>query len=94
MDKPRWGAFYKTPLENHLRELRVSTLVFAGCNFPNGPRTSIDEASERDFRIVLVEDAVSGLYGRGKEEMRRIGVRLMRTEAVEAAVLSRGAGRR
>ena len=75
--KPRWGAFYGTPLEAHLRELGVSSLAFTGCNFPNCPRTSIYEASERDFRIVLVEDAVSGLYERGKEEMEIIGVRVM-----------------
>jgi nicotinamidase-related amidase len=59
--KPRWGAFYETPLEDHLRRHGVSTIVFCGCNFPNCPRTSIYEASERDFRVVLAEDAVSGL---------------------------------
>src|SRR5206468_1613684 len=67
--KPRWGAFFQTPLEAHLRALGVSTLVFAGCNFPNCPRTSIYEASERDFRLVLVEDAVSGLYERCNEHL-------------------------
>jgi nicotinamidase-related amidase len=74
MYKPRWGAFYGTKLDQHLRESVSSTLVFAGCNFPNCPRTSIYEASERDFRIVLVSDAVSGLYARGIEECRAIGV--------------------
>jgi nicotinamidase-related amidase len=74
MYKPRWGAFYHTELERHLRESGSNTLVFAGCNFPNCPRTSIYEASERDFRIVLVSDAVSGLYDRGVEECRAIGV--------------------
>jgi len=74
MYKPRWGAFYDTNLERHLRESRTNTLVFAGCNFPNCPRTSIYEASERDFRIVLVSDAMSGLYDRGIEECRAIGV--------------------
>jgi nicotinamidase-related amidase len=72
--KPRWGAFYDTGLERHLRESGSDTVVFAGCNFPNCPRTSIYEASERDFRIVLVSDAVSGLYDRGAEECRAIGV--------------------
>ncbi len=75
--KPRWGAFYKTPLEDHLKELGISTLVFAGCNFPNCPRTSIYEASERDFRIVAAQDALSGLYDRGKMELEDIGVRFM-----------------
>jgi nicotinamidase-related amidase len=26
--KPRWGAFYKTPLEEHLHNLKVNTLIF------------------------------------------------------------------
>jgi nicotinamidase-related amidase len=72
--KPRWGAFYQTKLEQHFRGTGSDTLVFAGCNFPNCPRTSIYEASERDFRIVLVSDALSGLDDRGIEECRGIGV--------------------
>jgi nicotinamidase-related amidase len=74
MYKARWGAFYQTGLERHLRENGSDTIVFAGCNFPNCPRTSIYEASERDFRIVLVSDAISGVYDRGIEECRGIGV--------------------
>jgi nicotinamidase-related amidase len=84
--KPRWGAFYKTRLEAHLRERNVSTLVFCGCNFPNCPRASIYEASERDFRVVLVEDAVSGLYDRGRDEMAKIEVAGMRTDEVVIAL--------
>jgi nicotinamidase-related amidase len=78
--KPRWGAFFGTPLHDHLDGLQVNTLVVCGCNFPNCPRTTIYEASERDFRIVLVEDAVSGIYRQGKEELRNIGVHLWSTE--------------
>ena len=84
--KPRWGAFYGTPLESHLRELGVNTLVFTGCNYPNCPRTSIYEASERDFRIVLVEDAISGLYPKGKEEMLGIGVTVTDADTVVASL--------
>ncbi|OBG99691.1 cysteine hydrolase [Mycobacterium sp. E2699] len=79
MYKPRWGAFYGTSLEQHLRESGSDTVVFAGCNFPNCPRTSIYEASERDFRIVLVSDAISGLYDRGVAECRAIGVDVLNT---------------
>jgi nicotinamidase-related amidase len=83
--KPRWGAFYETPLHAHLTRLGVSTLAFCGFNFPNCPRTSIYEASERDFRIVLASDAVSGLYERGREELANIGVGLMTTgELIDA----------
>lgn len=84
--KPRWGAFFGTTLEQHLRKLGITSLAFAGCNFPNCPRASIYEASERDFRIVLVEDAVSGLYDRGREEMKDIGVVLMNAEQLAPLV--------
>jgi nicotinamidase-related amidase len=49
--KPRWGAFFETPLLAQLDKAGVTTVVFAGCNFPNCPRTSTYEASERDYRI-------------------------------------------
>jgi nicotinamidase-related amidase len=75
--KPRWGAFYSTNLENHLRRVEADTLVITGCNFPNCPRTTIYEASERDFRLILVTDAVSGLYEQGAKELANIGVCLM-----------------
>jgi len=90
--KPRWGAFFQTPLEVHLRALGVSTLIFSGCNFPNCPRASVYEASERDFRIVLVRDAVSGLYERGEQEMQAIGVGLMDADALVAALLAKPVG--
>jgi len=78
--KPRWGAFYSTPLEEILRAKKITTLAFTGCNFPNCPRTSIYEASERDFRIVIIQDAISGIYDRGLEELRNIGCEVILTD--------------
>jgi nicotinamidase-related amidase len=80
--KPRWGAFFHTILEQHLRGLGINTIVVCGCNFPNCPRTTIYEASERDFRIVLAKDAVSQVYDRGLEELRNIGVSLLTSNEV------------
>jgi nicotinamidase-related amidase len=80
MYKPRWGAFYNTLLEKHLRDLGVNTVVVCGCNFPNCPRTTIYEASERDFRAVLVKDSTSALYDTGLHELKSIGVSLMSTD--------------
>jgi nicotinamidase-related amidase len=77
MYKPRWGAFYNTLLERHLQSLKVNTVVVCGCNFPNCPRTTIYEASERDFRIVLAKDATSLVYDIGLQELRSIGVSIM-----------------
>ena len=86
--KPRWGAFYNTALEAHLRREGISTVVFCGCNFPNCPRTSIYEASERDFRVVVASDALSGLYERGERELSAIGVALMSTPEVLGSLRS------
>lgn len=80
--KPRWGAFYQTPLQAYLQKLKVDTLLFSGCNFPNCLRTSIYEASERDYRIVVAEDALSGLYEQGKRELHNIGVLLDSTKNI------------
>lgn len=79
MYKPRWGAFYQTKLDSFLKELGIDTLIFIGCNFPNCPRTSIYEASERDYRIIMIEDAVSGVYDRGLAEIMNIGVKVCKT---------------
>lgn len=92
--KPRWGAFYKTPLESYLGARGVSTVVFCGCNFPNCPRTSLYEASERDFRVVLATDAISGLYDQGERELAAIGVQLMTSEEIAAALSDQLVARR
>ena len=78
--KPRWGAFYKTTLEKHLHNLGVNTVVVCGCNFPNCPRTTVYEASERDFKIVMVKDATSLVYDIGLQELQNIGVSVMDTD--------------
>lgn len=80
MYKPRWGAFYNTLLEKHLHDLGVNTVVVCGCNFPNCPRTTIYEASERDFRVVLAKDGTSLLYDTGLQELKNIGVSIMSTD--------------
>ncbi|MGH9183738.1 MAG: cysteine hydrolase family protein [Acidimicrobiales bacterium] len=84
MYKPRWGAFYHTPLESHLERLDVDTVVVCGCNFPNCPRTTVYQASERDLRVALVTDATSGLYERARDELAAIGVALVDAEACVA----------
>lgn len=85
--KPRWGAFYQTPLEHILRTLSIDTLIFAGCNFPNCPRTSMYEASERDFRLVLAQDAMSGLYPQGIDELKNIGVHVKNSQNIISALV-------
>jgi nicotinamidase-related amidase len=78
--KPRWGAFFQTALEAMLPAWGVNTIVVCGCNFPNCPRTSIYEASERDLRVMLVDDAMSGVYEQGRKELENIGVTVSTTD--------------
>jgi nicotinamidase-related amidase len=82
--KPRWGAFFGTQLEAILRAEGITTTVFVGCNFPNCPRTSIYEASERDFKVVVAEDGISGLYEKGLDELKKIGVVVKTSEEIVA----------
>ena len=84
--KPRWGMFYQTRLDAFLRQQHINTLVFCGCNFPNCPRASMYQASERDYRIILVSDAMSQLYERGEQEMHNIDVQLTSTRTLIAAL--------
>ncbi len=81
--KSRWGAFYRTRLEEFLLQKQCDTLIFSGCNFPNCPRTSLYEASERDFRTAVITDAMSQLYPKGLEEIQNIGTTLFTTAEVE-----------
>jgi nicotinamidase-related amidase len=80
MYKPRWDAFHRTALEEHLRKRGITTVSVIGCNFPNCPRATIYGASMRDFRINTFVDAISGVYDKGLEELSNIGVAMMRSE--------------
>jgi nicotinamidase-related amidase len=70
--KPRWSAFYQTALQRHLDDRGVATLVVAGCNYPNCPRATVYDASARDYRLVLADDAVSGFSEQARREMTGI----------------------
>ncbi|WP_208092371.1 cysteine hydrolase family protein [Blastococcus xanthinilyticus] len=85
MWKPRWGAFHRTPLDAHLRSLGVSTVVVAGCNYPNCPRATVYGASEHDYRTLIARDAVSGVAPLHLEEAARMGV----LHAATADILAR-----
>lgn len=96
--KPRWSAFYRTGLDEHLRRWRVDTVVIAGCNYPNCPRATIVDASERDYTVLVAADAISGVDARHLEEAGRIGVLHAETDEIvealqppELEVISRGA---
>jgi len=41
--------------------------------FPNCPRTTIYEASDRDFKIVMIKYVTSFLYEKSLKELKAIG---------------------
>lgn len=83
MFKPRWSAFYRTRLDDHLREMGVTTIVVAGCNLPNCPRATLFDASERDYRAVLVTDATSQVTPQRLGDLRLIGIHLSTASDVQ-----------
>jgi nicotinamidase-related amidase len=83
MFKPRWSAFYRTNLDRHLRDHGVTTVVVAGCNLPNCPRATLFDASERDYRSVLVTDATSQVTPQRLGDLELIGVHLATTTDIE-----------
>ncbi|CAM3689258.1 cysteine hydrolase family protein [Tsukamurella strandjordii] len=84
--KPRWSAFHRTALDEHLRGRGVDTVVVAGCNLPNCPRATLFDASERDYRAVVVADATSQATEQRLADLRLIGVEVLTTSQVEAAL--------
>lgn len=90
--KPRWGAFYQTPLQEHLESRGVNTVVLAGCNYPNCIRATVYEASARDFRVVAVTDGISNFTEHGWRELRSIGINVMPTDDFIAQMSTRQAG--
>jgi nicotinamidase-related amidase len=83
--KPRWSAFHRTGLDAHLRDLGITTVAVAGCNLPNCPRATLFDASERDYRTVLVTDATSQTTPERLHDLTLIGVNLLDSDSVAAA---------
>jgi len=75
--KPRWGGFFGSCLDAELRRAGIDTLILAGWNFATSGRATLLEASERDYRIVLVPDACASVTAEAQHELGRVGVHLM-----------------
>lgn len=80
MWKPRWSAFYRTSLDEHLRGLGSDTVVVAGCNFPNCPHATIFDASARDYRGVVAPGATSQVTPERLADVVQLGVHAMSTD--------------
>lgn len=57
--KPRYSAFFQTPLDLLLRRLGVDTVLLTGTTTPNCIRTTCYDAISLDYRVVVLEDCCS-----------------------------------
>jgi len=72
--KKRYNCFLATDLEFLLRRLGVDTLILAGINTTTCVLNTAFEATNRDFRVVIAEEAVDSMDG---EEMHRFALHLL-----------------
>ena len=62
LDKPGKGAFYATPLGDHLARLGTRSLIFAGVTTEVCVQTTMREANDRGFACLLAEDATESYF--------------------------------
>ena len=59
IDKFAFSAFYMTPLEWMLRQIKVDTILVAGLTTPVSVATTLRDAVLRDFKGIVLEDGVA-----------------------------------
>lgn len=57
IDKPRISAFYSTRLEAVLRANGIERLIVAGVSTAWTVQSTVRDAHDRDYRVIVVEDA-------------------------------------
>jgi nicotinamidase-related amidase len=66
LDKPGKGAFYATPLGDHLARSGIRSLVFAGVTTEDCVQTTMREANDRGYECLLIEDATESYFAEFK----------------------------
>jgi nicotinamidase-related amidase len=59
IEKPRYGAFHGTDLEQSLRGRGIDTVIIAGISTPVCCDTTAREAIARDFRVLFLSDGTA-----------------------------------
>jgi nicotinamidase-related amidase len=82
--KHQWGAFYGTELDLQLRRRGVTTIVLGGISTNMGVESTARDAHERNYALVLVEDAMAAMSGEThKFAIENIFPRLGRVRSTE-----------
>lgn len=66
--KKRYSGFYMTDLELILKSFGIDTIFLAGVNTNNCCLHTFFDAHERDYRVVLLEDACGSMNGQEYHE--------------------------
>ncbi len=66
--KKRYNCFYQTDLEFVLRSLAVNTVIITGINTSSCCLNTGFEATNRDFKVYMVEDCMDSMDGRDFHE--------------------------
>jgi len=56
--KTRYSAFFNTTLKQKLKELECSTIITAGINSHACVRTTVIDAYQHDFEVILASDCI------------------------------------
>ncbi|MGI6203660.1 MAG: cysteine hydrolase family protein [Anaerovoracaceae bacterium] len=79
--KPRFSAFFATPLDLYLRRLGVTGVVLAGTTTPNCIRCTCYDALSLDYDVTVLSDCCSSntpeIQRANLEDMERIGARVI-----------------
>lgn len=57
--KKRYSAFFKTSLDDFLRDRQIDTILLAGTQLPNCVRATAVDGLSLDYRVVLLESCIS-----------------------------------
>ena len=78
--KQRWGAFYQTDLDEHLRELGVTQIVLTGIATSFGVESTARAAHEHGYNVTLAIDAMTDMSAEAhRNSIERIFPRLGET---------------
>jgi len=90
--KPRFSAFFDTPLDSILRRLDVSTVVLIGTTSPNCIRTTCYDALSLGYNVAIVADATSSrtpeVQRANIEDMAFIGAQVINAATFHARGLA------
>ncbi len=85
VQKRQWGAFYGTDLDLQLRRRGRDTIVLGGIATNFGVESTARDAFERNYQLVFVEDAMTGVVAGDHEfALRRVFPRLGRIASTAA----------